>query len=115
MVNEAGAGTFGQSAINALKNRNSGSRRGASESTQANQSMRVSAANSMLLNQIAPASHYPPDFDYEMLRQGMFQQQNQFPHIMAKKQYQNPLASNGSKGNMMVFDQLPNAINVPRH
>lgn len=43
MVTDAGAGTFGQSAINALKKSAGGSRRGASESTNANQSMRVSA------------------------------------------------------------------------
>lgn len=114
MIEMTGAGTFGQSAIEALKKSAGGSRRGTSESTNANLSMRVSAQNNMMLNHIAP-SQYPADFDYEMVRQGILQQQMQFPHIMAKKQYQNPLAPNGSKGNMMVYDQLPHASNMPRH
>ena len=74
MVQEAGGGTFGQSAIEAMKKSAGGSRRGASEnSTNANQSMRVSAQNSVLLNQIGSfqGNNYPADFDYEMMRQGM--------------------------------------------
>ena len=31
----------------------------------------------------------------------------QFPHIMAKKQYQNPLAISGSKNGIMMFEQMP--------
>ena len=50
----------------------------------------------------------PADFDFEMMRQGYIQQQMQFPHIMAKKAYQQPLIMSNSKNALTTFQPLSN-------